>query len=189
MRYVDARPPPYGPRDPDEIQVAYLRLLKAGLAHLPEDGGDVETLLADRPANPPETILQLECHDPRAIDFRHSLRTWFCKVPWSSIRLLEMQQWLYWAMFNAELPPLEYLPDERRRTLDHALGLLQKRLGCKIEEGSNSNVIPMRLTTDRTIILWRPFTLYALFCSINWGLRKLYTTLLNVHHGRSNGIE
>ncbi|KIM46112.1 hypothetical protein M413DRAFT_303542 [Hebeloma cylindrosporum] len=182
-------PSPYGPGDPDEIQVAYIRLLKAGLAHLPEDGGDIETLLVDRPASPAETILQLESHDPRAIDFRHSLRTWFCKVPWSSIKLLEIQKWLYWAMFNAELPPLEHLPDERRRALDDALDLLQKRLGCKIEEGSNSNIIPMRLTIDRTTIVWRPFTLYALIGSINWGLRILYTNLWNVHHGHSNGIE
>lgn len=188
MRRVDG-PPAYGPGDPNEIQVAYLRLLKAGLAHLPEDGGDIETLLVDRPGSPAETILQLECHDPRAIDFRHTLRTWFCKVPWSSIKLLEIQKWLFWAMFNAELPPLEHLPDERRRALEDALGLLQKRLGCKIEEGSNPNVVPMRLTIDRITILWRPFTLYALVGSINWGLRKLYTQLWNVHHGYSNGIE
>ena len=188
MRCIDG-PPPFGPGDPDEIQVAYIRLLKAGLTDLPEDEGAIETLLVDRPASPAETILQLEWHDPRAIDFRHTLRTWFCKVPWSSIKLLEIQKWLYWAMFNAELPPLEHLPGERRRALEDALALLQKRLGCEIEEGSNSDAVPMRLTIDRMTIFWRPFTLYAIVGSINWGLRNLYTKLWNVHHGHSNGIE
>jgi hypothetical protein len=177
---------PDGQGDPDEIQVAYIRLLKAGLTSLPEG---VETLLVDIPASPAETILPLERHDPRAIDFRHFLRTWFCKVPWSSIKLLEIQKWLYWALFNAVLPPLEHLPDERRSALDDALGLLERRLGCKIEEGSNPNVVPMRLTTDRVTILWRPFTFYALVGSINWGLRKVYTSMWNVQHGYSNSIE
>jgi len=92
-------------------------------------------------------------------------------------------------MFNAELPPLEHLLEERKHALDDALGLLEKRLGCKIEEGSNPNVVPMRLTIDQITILWRPFTFYFLVSSINWGLRKVYTNMWNVQHGCSNGIE
>ncbi|KAF8974489.1 hypothetical protein BDZ97DRAFT_1647027 [Flammula alnicola] len=182
-------PSPHGPGDPEEIQVAYMRLLKTGLANLPLDGGDIETLLVDRPGSPAETIIQLERHDPRAIEFRDSFRTWFLKVPFSSIKLHEMKKWLYWAMYNAELPPLELVPETHCKAIDEALGLLQKRLGCKLEEGSNPNVTPMRLTIDKTNILWRPMTFYAIVGSINWCLRKFYTNWFNLRHGYSNGIE
>ena len=166
-----------------------MRLLKTGLANLPEDGGDVETLVIDRPGSPAEVITQLERLDPRAIDFRHCIRTWFRKVPWSSIKLLEMQQWLYWAMYNSALPPLDQLPKSQKQALDEALALLQKRLGCKLEEGSNPEVVPMRLTIDRINILWRPLTFYTFVGSLNWVLRKLYGRLWNVQHGYSNGLE
>lgn len=169
--------------------MAFVRLLKTGLSILPEDGGDIETLIINRPGSPAETITQLERHDPRAVDFRHCIRTWFQKVPWSSIKLLEIQKWLYWAMYNANLPPIDQLPKAHRLALDDALGLLQKRLGCKIEEGSNSKVIPMRLTIDRINILWRPLAFYTVMGSLNWVLRNFYKKYWKVHHGYSNGLE
>src|ERR1700733_13279196 len=57
---------------------------KTGLASLPVNGDDNES---KRPSGREENIIQLECDDPRAIDFRNCLRTWFCKVPWSLIKL------------------------------------------------------------------------------------------------------
>ncbi|KAJ3493881.1 hypothetical protein NLJ89_g10917 [Agrocybe chaxingu] len=182
-------PCPIGPGDPEEIQVAYARLLKTGLANLPADGDDIETLVTDRPGSPAETIQQLERHDPRAIDFRHSIRTWFCKVPWSSIRTHEMKKWLYWAMYNADLPPQEHIPIPHANAINNALTLLQKRLGCQIEEGSDPSVSPMRLTIDNTNILWRPLTFYVFVGSVNWLLRKLYNTWWDAEHGHYNGIE
>ncbi|PPQ94006.1 hypothetical protein CVT25_009854 [Psilocybe cyanescens] len=182
-------PSPYGPGDPDEIQVAYIRLLKAGLAGLPEDGGDIETLLIKRPGSPAETITQLERHDPRAIDFRHCLRTWFCKVPWSSIKLLDIHKWLFWAMYNSDLPPRERLPAIQRKAIDEAVELLQKRSGCKFEDGSDSAITPMRLTIDKINILWRPLTFYLIVNSVNWTLRTIYKRSWDFSHGHSNGLE
>lgn len=59
-----------------EIQLAFERILKAGLANLPPDGYDEETLDEPRPGSPAEAIVQLEPNDPRAIDFRNTLRTY-----------------------------------------------------------------------------------------------------------------
>ena len=166
-----------------------MRLLKAGFADLPHDGDDIETVITDRPGSLAESIIQLDRHDPRAIDFRHCLRTWFRKVPWSSIKLVEMQKWLYWAMYNTELPPLESLPDSQWTALEEALELLQKRLGCRLEEGSNPKIVPMRITIDKTSIMWRPLTYYAIVCLINFVLRQLYKIWWDLHYGHSNGIE
>jgi hypothetical protein len=58
-----------------QLQVAFARVLKTGLANLPEDGYDEESLDVDRPASPVELITQLDFNDPRSIDFRNVLRT------------------------------------------------------------------------------------------------------------------
>lgn len=162
-------------------------MLKTGVASPPKDDGDLETLITTNSLA--ESITQLDRHDPRAIDFRHSLRTWFCKAPWSSVKLVEMQKWLYWVLYNTELPPLESIPDSQWTALEESLDLLQKRLGCKIEEGSNPNIVPMRVTIDKTTILWRPLTYYVLVYSVNYILRHLYQTWWDVSYGRSNDIE
>jgi len=169
--------------------VAYVRLLKAGLANLPEDGGDIETLFVDRPGSPAETITQLERHDHRAIDFRHALRTWFCKVPWSSIKLLELQKWLYWAIYNEDLPTVDNIPEVHQKALDEAVALLQKRVGCKIGEGTDPKVLPIRLTIDGINIQLRPLTFYAIVCLINWTLKHLYALHWNLQYGHSDGLE
>lgn len=184
-----SRPAPHGPGDPQEIQVAYIRMLKAGLANLPLDGGDLETLVIDRPGSPAETIVQLERHDPRAIEFRHALRTWFCQVPFSTIKVHHVRKWLYWAMYNAEIPPEQDMPKLHSIAVDDALALLQKRIGGKIEDGPDGHVKPMLLTIDKTNILWRPLTFYCLVGTINWCLKKMYTSCSDVQHGYSNGIE
>ena len=179
-------PSPCGSTNLEEVQLAYIRLLKAGFADLPHDGDDI---IKNRQENLVESIIQLDRHDPRAIDFRHCLRTWFRKVPWSSIKLVEMQKWLYWAMYNTELPPLDSLPDSQWTALEEALELLQKRLGCRLEEGSNPKIMPMRITIDKTTIMWRPLTYYAIVCLVNYVLRQLYKTWWDLHYGHSNGIE
>ncbi|TFK43461.1 hypothetical protein BDQ12DRAFT_702584 [Crucibulum laeve] len=187
-RYV-AGPSPYGPGNLLEIQAAYTRLLKAGLANLPEDGGDEESLVAERPGSPAETIVQLERNDPRAVDFRNSLRTWFRKVPWSSIKSGNIEKWLYWAMYNANLPPPHEIPESHQAAVSDALELLQKRLGWKLESGTNPDVEPMRLTIDKVFILWRPLSYYALVSAINRGLKMMYRRKWSVHHRSLDGLE
>jgi len=187
-RYISG-PSPHGPGNLVELQAAYTRVLKAGLASFPEDGFDEESLDVNRPGSPEEDIIRFKHDDPRAADFRNVLRTWFGRVPWSSIRLQEVHKWLYWSIFNTELPPLETLPHAHRAALDDALDLLQKRIGCTIPEGSAPLIQPMRLTLDKVNVLWRPFTYYAVIGTINLCLRKWYRYKWNTHFGSYDGLE
>lgn len=179
-------PSPVGPREPLEIQTAFKRVLKAGLANLPEYGDDEGS---KRPTSPEEKIMQLERDDPRALDFRNCLRTWFHKVPWSSIRLHEMRQWLYWTIFNAALPPLEDISPSRRAILDEALDLLEKRSGCQFQKGSNPAISPILLTIDKVTIMWRPLTYYLIICAINLVLRVWYVSKWNGRFRSHDGLE
>lgn len=188
MRRV-AGPSSISPRHPDELQVAFTRMLKTGLANLPEDGGDIETLDTVRPGSPAEAVEQLARHDPRAIDFRNSVRTWFCRAPWSSIKLLEMQSWLYWAMYNSNLPTDAEMPEEQKTALDETLSLFQKRVGCKVEQGSDPAVSAMRIDMDPMGIQLRPLSFYMLISSLNWVLRHLYKSLWNVQYASFGGVQ
>ncbi|KIK68061.1 hypothetical protein GYMLUDRAFT_36884 [Collybiopsis luxurians FD-317 M1] len=172
-----------------EIQLAFHRILKAGLANLPPDGYDEETLDAERPGSPAEIIVQLDEHDHRAIDFRNTLRTWFGRSPWSTVRLLEVQQWIYWSIFNKELPKLEKLPRSHKAVLDETVGLLQKRLGKPIPEGSNPSNKPMLPTIDKANILWRPFTFYVFSAAVNLFLDHWYQRHHNFYRGNHDGLE
>ncbi|KXN89654.1 hypothetical protein AN958_05521 [Leucoagaricus sp. SymC.cos] len=184
-----APPTTASPGDALETKTAYVRLLKAGLAALPEDGGDEESLAVSRPGSPEETIVQLEKHDPRAIDFRNSLRNWFHLAPWSSIRALEVRKWLYWSMFNAEMPPCEQIPPLHKDALDEALALLQKRTGTQFPEGSNPLIAPLRLTIDPTFICWRPITFYAIIGLINRWLRHHYLNHFDATFERYDNLD
>jgi hypothetical protein len=57
-----------------ELQAAFKRVLRSGLANLSELRFDEET--SDRPSSSAKDIEQLRFNDPRAIDFRNYLRTW-----------------------------------------------------------------------------------------------------------------
>jgi len=179
-------PSPIGPGEPSEVQTAFKRLLKTGLGDLPENGDNEE---AGRLGIPEENIIRLERDDPRAIDFRNSIRTWFCKVPWSSIKLHEVRQWLYWTIFNAALPPLGEIPHSRRVILDEAVDLLEKRSGCQFQEGSNPAIRPILLTLDKVNVMWRPLIYYTIICSINFFLRMWYKNKWNVRFGSRDGLE
>lgn len=164
--------------------------MKTGLAQLPEDGGDHESLWEDRPGSPQEDIVQLEYDDHRAVDFRNCLRTWFKRAPWSHVKLADARKWLYWSIFNAELVSYEALEDSQRIHLDTALEMLEKRLGCKFEDSeSMPNVEPMRLTTDPVQIVGRPFIFYALVKSMNWMVQKYYGSQYGVQYGCHDGLE
>jgi len=179
-------PSPVGHGNPSEIQAAFRRLLKSGLATLPETGDDEES---ERSGSPGERIVQLEHDDPRAMDFRNSLRTWFRKVPWSSIKLHEVRQWVYWSIFNAALPSLDEISHSHRAILNEALDLLEKRSGCQFGEGSNPAVPPILLTIDKVNIISRPLTYYTLIWSINFFLRVWYESQWNARFGSHDGLE
>jgi hypothetical protein len=172
-----------------ELQTAFMRVLKAGLASLPEDGFDEETLETERPGSPAETIEQLEHDDPLAIEFRNVLRNWFGRAPWSSLRLQEVHGWLYWSIFNAPMPPLESLSPAHRAALDQSLDLLQKRTGSIIPEGSTPSIKPMRLTLDPVTIISRPCSWYTIITGVNLGIRKWLQYAWDTHYGSHNGLE
>ncbi|KAJ3987296.1 hypothetical protein F5890DRAFT_1631901 [Lentinula detonsa] len=182
-------PPNTGHGSIPEIQVAFQRILKAGLAHLSPDDYDEETLDEERPGSPEEDIVQLEHDDHRAIDFRNTLRTWFGRQPWSTVRLHEVRQWIYWSIFNKHLPELEELPQTHRAVLDDTLDLLQKRLGKRIPEGSDVSCRPILLNLDKATILWRPFTLYAFTAVTNLCLDHYYQRSQGFSRGNHNGLE
>ncbi|RDB16848.1 hypothetical protein Hypma_002467 [Hypsizygus marmoreus] len=162
--------------DPEDVQRAFTRLLVTGLAHLPEDATD-------------DDIKQLEPDDPLAIDFCNSLQTWFRQVPCSSVKLHEVRKWLFWTIFNADMPPVETLSASQQAVLDRAVDLLQKRSGHAFEEGSNPAVQPMRVTVDDVNILWRPLTYYVVITSINLCLKNLYRFRWDAHYGHYDGLE
>ncbi|KAJ4478210.1 hypothetical protein J3R30DRAFT_3333115 [Lentinula aciculospora] len=182
-------PPPNGHGSISEIQVAFERILKAGLANLPPDGYDEETLDNERPGSPEEDIVQLEHDDHRAMDFRNTLRTWFGRRPWSSVRLYEVRQWIYWSIFNKNLPELEDLPHAHRAVLDDTVELLQKRLGKRIPEGSDVSCRPILLNLDNATVLWRPFAFYAFTFVTNLCLDHWYQRSHGFFRGNHDGLE
>ena len=153
-----------------------MRMLRTGLSHLPDSGDDEES---KRPGSPAEDIVQLDHDDPRAIEFRNRLRTWFRKPPWSSVRLHEVRQWLYWSIFNKNMPSLDELTHPQRVVMDDAIALIEKRTGSKIEEGSNPTAPPMRLTVDDVNILWHPLCYYVAIWFINSCLKRWYESRWN----------
>ncbi|KAL0576920.1 hypothetical protein V5O48_005066 [Marasmius crinis-equi] len=189
LSYRVSEPCTQPPGKLNELQIAFARVLKAGLAQLPEEGFDEETTACPRPGSPAEEIVQLEAHDPRAIDFRDTLRTWFGRVPWSSITLHEVRQWLFWSMFNRDLPPPETLPEAHRVAMDDALTLLQKRLGKEIPEGRSPHIKPLRLTLDPVNIYSRPFTFYALVALVNIYIKLTFKRDMHFLRSSFDGLE
>ncbi|KAJ7094688.1 hypothetical protein B0H15DRAFT_830514 [Mycena belliarum] len=179
----------HGTGDIIQLQVAFTRVLKAGLANLPEYGYDEESLDVDRPGSPSESITQLEANDHRAMDFRNVIRTWFGRVPWSSIRRVEIQKWIYWSIFNKDLPEPHLITPTHQAVLDDTLQLLEMRLGTRVAPGSNPDISPMRMTIDPVIVTARPLIYYAFVSGINRYLRGWYRTNWNLRHGNFNDLE
>ncbi|KAH9899903.1 hypothetical protein C8Q73DRAFT_743742 [Cubamyces lactineus] len=182
-------PSPNGPGNLHELQAVFKRVLQAGLASLPEEGFDEETLDVDRPGSPAETLVALDYHDPRAVDFRNYLRTWFNKAPWSSIRRHEMYSWLYWSIFNASFPGIDKVSEAHQKVLHEVIKLLEDRAGAKIPEGSNPEAAPLLLTLDPVNVAWRPFIWYAGVALSNTILRRKLRTKWNVKIGVYKDLE
>jgi len=172
-----------------ELQGAFARVLQAGLADLPEDGFDEESLDVDRPASPAEEVTKLQYDDRRAVDFRNYLRTWFGKVPWSSIHKHEMYTWLYWSIYNASYTSFEALPQSHQVALKEVCQLIESRSGSTIPEGSNPSVKPLLLTLDPVSVAWRPFFWYAAVAAGNFFLRRKLVREWNVKFGTYHGLE
>jgi hypothetical protein len=92
-------------------------------------------------------------------------------------------------MFHADLPKPEEMSESHKAAFGEGFAQLQKRLGCKVDEGTDPNIIPMRLSLDRMDIQWRPLSFYFLICSTNLILRKLYKLWWGVQCSHFDGIE
>ncbi|THG99314.1 hypothetical protein EW026_g3004 [Hermanssonia centrifuga] len=170
-----------------ELQAAFKRVLQAGLADLPEHGYDEEDV--GRPGSPEEDIIALDFTDPRAMDFRNYLRTWFGRVPWSSLRKREVYAWLHWSIFNAPFATLESLPQARQNVLREVLEMIEKRAGSPIPNGSNPEIKPLLLTLDPVSIAWRPLIWYAGVALSNYYRRRHFKSKWNAKIATYNGLE
>ena len=186
-RWVEQKPPLQSPYNYTELLTAFKRVLQAGLADLPEYGFDEEDV--GRPGSPAEDIVALEYTDPRAVDFRNYLRTWFGKVPWSAIRKQEVYAWLCWAIFNAPFTTLEAQPPARRQVLCDVLEMIEKRAGAAIPDGQNECIRPLRLTLDPVSVAWRPFFWYVGVAVSNFYIRRMFETRWGATIASYNGIE
>ncbi|KAI0310804.1 hypothetical protein OF83DRAFT_1153676 [Amylostereum chailletii] len=182
-RFVSG-PWPIPSGDIDELRTTFRRVLQAGLADIPEDGD-----ITSRPGSPAEAIEQLEAHDHRAIDFRNSLRTWFGRVPWSHIHRDEMRAWLYWAIFNAHIPPPADIPHAHMKFLDESVDMVEKRSGTVLPKGSNPAAKPILLTLDPVNFAWRPLVWYIFVAVGNHALKHFLVTRQGLSVIHRDGIE
>ncbi|KAH9853506.1 hypothetical protein C2E23DRAFT_728408 [Lenzites betulinus] len=146
-----------------ELQAALKRVLQSGLGSLPEENFEVdeESWGISGPDSLEEATAVLDYNDPRAVDFRNYLRTWFGKAPWSSIHRHEMCSWLYWALFNCSFPGIDRISQPHRKAVLDVLSMVERRAGSKVPEGSNPAVTPHLLTVDPINVKWRPLVWYA----------------------------
>ncbi|KZT62135.1 hypothetical protein CALCODRAFT_505727 [Calocera cornea HHB12733] len=159
---------PVTPDDLVTLRRIFLRVLQAGLQPAPALAqGDMA-----RPESPMEHVERLEADDPRAVDFRNRIRTWFRKASWDTITRESMLTWLAWSCFD--LPLSECLASPRRRTVLHeALELIERRSGTILPEGPMT-VVPLRLTMDPVIVWGRPLGQYVVVTVLSWTVRLWY---------------
>lgn len=193
--------PPRPPPELNVLQAAFTRVLKAGMANLPDRDHDVAAALQDdeqdekergsvpRLGSPAEAVVQLDYHDPRAKHFRECMSTWFRKRPWSQIHTHEMRQWIYWSTFNAHLPSDSQLPSVHKAALDDALAMIEKRAGVPIKQGSNPACKPLLLTLDPVTVHPRPLTYYILVWAANFWIRRYFEREWGLTYGRSGDLE
>ncbi|KAI0307150.1 hypothetical protein B0F90DRAFT_1622813 [Multifurca ochricompacta] len=186
--FVDG-PCPIPPGNLEELILAFKRITQTGLADLPEDGNDEETLDVSRPGSPAVTIERLSPTDPRAVDFQNQFRNWFGGVPWSQIRRKEMCTWLYWSLFYAHMPDFDKIPPARLKVLLDCLDMVEKRTGTTIPDGSNPRAHPRLLTLDPVGIWWRPLIYYLLVALSDFLIKQLLIRVGGMTLGTRHGLD
>ena len=74
-KFVDG-PCPIPPRNTEELTLALKRIVRTGLANIPESVNNEELLDISHRTSSVESIMKLSPTDPRASDFRNQLRNW-----------------------------------------------------------------------------------------------------------------
>lgn len=126
-----------------------------------------------------EDLPVLEPDDPRAVDFRTSLRTWFHGSSWSSLTRAHLLSWLGWSIFNARF---ENLSTEQETLARKALAMMERRAGTSLPDGAGPSpnlgangknyVEPLRLTLDPMSVQSRPLIAYAVINFVSMAVRK-----------------
>jgi hypothetical protein len=114
----------------------------------------------------------LSSDDPRAIEFREQLRTWFYHAPWEKIHAQDVQHWLAWSAFSMPLDEVRKNP-KKARFLDRTFTMLEARTGTKFPPG-RSGVKVVLLTLDPIRTRHRPLFIYVLTNTVNWFIRRIY---------------
>ena len=156
----------------DQAEISHLRslfyrVLHVGLDDKPRSGGPPTYCNGDAELNF-EDIPTLAFDDPRAVDFRNSLRTWFSRSSWSAISRAHLLSWLSWGMFNSSL---ESITEEQRAFVDEALVMTERRAGARLPDITNDKVLngsagggpkTLRLSLDPISVSSRPLAAYVL---------------------------
>ncbi|KAH8105879.1 hypothetical protein BXZ70DRAFT_917198 [Cristinia sonorae] len=187
MSHFISGPTPMTPNSLAELQAAYARVLRTGLGLVSNE--DVENEHLSRPIRLEEDIEALSPMDPRAIDFRNFLRTWFNRAPWSTIRVENVIIWLYWSIFNEVFTTMEDIPKARRRLLEQTVILLEKRSGLKFPEGFNPDVETLRLTVDPVSTAARPLVWYVVISLANRLVKWRLASRWDVRRGTFQGLD
>lgn len=157
-----------------QLRVIFYRIMHVGLHDKPQPGtspgeysGDAELDVEDIPA--------LSFNDPRAVDFRNSLRTWFSRSSWSAISRTHVLSWLSWGMFNAYF---DTVAEEHGALIDKALAMMERRAGAQLPDmaasrGVSGEAKTLRLTLDPMSVSSRPLMAYVLInvagiATMNW---------------------
>lgn len=75
------------------------------------------------------------------------------------------------------------------KTLDEAVELLEKRVGCTFRQGSNPSVKPLMLTIDPVNVLPRPLAWYLFVKVANIYLRTSYQAKYGLRYERFGELE
>ncbi|KZW04256.1 hypothetical protein EXIGLDRAFT_709620 [Exidia glandulosa HHB12029] len=181
-----AEVPAPAPVDIHLLRTCLTRVLEAGMVSASSSGDEKAATVA---VDPMAIFEPLAADDPRAVDFRDRLRTWFRGIPWSAIHQHEMYAWLYWATFGEHFTGLDDIPDGHRAALQDALQLLQYRIGRTLPEGSNPAGRPYLLKLDAISVWGRPFVYYAFIASVNHLIRRHFSRKHGARVGRFRQLE
>lgn len=116
-------------------------------------------------------IPPLQYTDPKAIDFREKVRTWFNMAEWAHITHDDILTWLSWSLLGLPLSEVGDMP-----FLEECLGLVEKRTGSCFPRERPSGAPPptvIRLTIDPVKTRHRPLALYLLLYAAHWFTRTL----------------
>jgi hypothetical protein len=188
-------PGPTNPPDLSDLQSAFRRVLRAGMAEEPLSEGKSEAPSLSKP--PPGEMRRaasteatpLARDDPRAIDFRNALRPWFHYAPWSSVQRDDIRAWLYWAIFSAPIPAPDAMPHAHAAAMEDVEELMRQRTGCTFKEGSNPECKPVLLTVDEVQVWARPMAWYVFVWAVNAFLKKRMEWKYGVQHGSFGGLD